>query len=811
MTRWKLILLLVLFFCFSFPARGLQYNASLFFENENSTEALLSYDIYSTSGGTYYFPWTTSFVGSYSYKNLALENKRVLLSLCNLTQINLSIDYYASLAYANEEGGEVWQVSPLLVKLPEFNSTNHTGCFYVDMDIQSYDAIYPGVPFLYLTNTSELFTNHTIFIPVGNDSNQTGNYNETHNISSYIGSNILSYRKLGASIFNGSYLLRINLNGETYSVYANEIYDHLGRTIQNRNKDLLFSLVSNTSVVKETWLAGLNEAHTFTSTLEARDKIYVNGLLSLEVKAYEPCGPISEPGYYYLNSSEYNTNVSCIVIASDNVIFDFKDKLIDGEPAYTFANDGCGLTVVNSSEVSVINGRLQEFSKGICILNSNNVTLTGGYSSANKEGIYFEDSNKITMSDINISNAENEIYMVDSKGVFINLETTNAKFDLEAKNVKITKVTEPPENPANLLDIEQWIEMKNLTASAWANLKFIYVEPLPNNVFSYSLRVWKYNNLTGWILSSEYSNVDVLHQKVYTTNITNFSIFAPVGIELPEQEKNNTEIQKEVINEGGGEGSGKGGSAEDIEPQERIPKVNLTLIDKYLTVPQGESFKIKYNVTNIGEVDITGLIVAGYPPSKWRTSNATINKLDINESEEGYVYFEVPETAVPTEYVISVKALNFDTPLDIETFRLIVTPLQKLKRLRIVEMAPRLTLIENMWHDLPIFVENNGDFNLTNITLKLEYSEDCIELIEGSYNLESGEKSNFVYSIRTKDAGGSCDSIAVLESKEGVIAFAPISIEVISYPIFGFPILLVITIMWTILVIYTGIKKYYVR
>ncbi|NIA03783.1 MAG: hypothetical protein GWP09_00345 [Nitrospiraceae bacterium] len=364
-------------------------------------------------------------------------------------------------------------------------------------------------------------------------------------------------------------------------------------------------------------------------------------------------------------------------------------------------------------------------------------------------------------------------------------------------------------------------------------MKFHYHIPLPHNVLGLTVNVYRadYNNetnTTDWTVMP--TTADLIKRYFLTGNTTDFSTFVPLGEKINISPPNPHPVPTPVPSPQGGGNSGTGGgngnsgqnpkpspsptSVESNKTNVKLfpPKLKLTLFNQSITLQQGETKYVGFNLTNIGNVTVVGATVSANVLRGWDTAPVLFNEILKRQTKQGKIFIKVYDNQMPGSYMVPVKALvNGNQTVDVKMLKVIVIPRQKLARMKITEVAPVLNLEENAVVPFPMMVKNNGDYNLTNITLSFESAGDCIKGINGSYNLTVGEEKSMVFTLKTGKAFSHCLAVLYLKSNEGAITFTPIDINIRPKSLIKvriFFILFAISTLLTVYVIYDKIKQY---
>ncbi len=710
---------------------------------------------------------------SHSYKDASLVNPDAFLKFCwNASENESYVNDYVELAYASDDCSKVYT----LLTLPPRVKNN---CSMNDIDIASYKAFYPGYPYVLILNSStelyrliNLSLNSTL-----NDSNEIVNV-----------SNVILCRKLNTS-FNGSYKLNVYSDDikKTFGVKIEEVKDDKGRSIDisdNYGK-VIIELYNKTNGKLASEMVPPKQSVAFNYSFVGGESVYVNGILSLKVIPFNPCGVINTSGYYMINQSSWNNNGSCVVIANaSKVILNFANRTIDGDNNLngSMANNSCGITIIGSSNVSLIDLRTEQFFNGLCIFNSSGVTVYGNYNKENLNGIYIVNSRSIEIKTMNLENSNAEVRSINTTVKLDRISIPSANFSLYSRDTVVKSVNQPPPQPSGLINISQWLYVKNTTPNSWAVVTFHYSKPLPHNVLEATLDLYKYDtNGTAGKWFSVPSYTDKIKRMIYSINVSNFSVFVPMGEEVNMTPKNpppspptTGTIKQKVV-------------SRLVPPVITPPKLELRLKNNTVRIQQGQSKGIRFNLTNKGRTVQNVMIVTKVRPG-WQAANISYPKITAGTIKNGTIYLKVYDNEVPGTYYVNVKAtVEGNMTVDSQLLKVVVLPRGFIPKLDIIEAPPKLTLFEKQWRELPVLVRNSGDYNLTNITMSFDYAEDCIEKINGSFELPKGGKTTLSFEVKAKKALKTCNAIMVLRANvpgmnETAIAFSPVVIEVIPKP-----------------------------
>ncbi len=761
---------ILLFFSFFYACSG--FYAELV--NASGIPMNLSYDLSNQTGHA-----------SWSYKDVSLKNPNTYLKICNVSSSGY---YFIDLQYASESGN---LSSSVLDLKPEVYLNASQNCSLVDIDISAFRALYPARPFVVL-----YYPNGTV----------AGRYK----LNEY---------------FAGSYKVGVDVDSVDKITYL-YIFpkDEEGNEINVSYPAIFVSIIRDNKSVAEK-LTSPKIATEFNYTFQDEEKVYVNGMLSLKIKTFQPCGVINESGYYIINTSAWNVNSTCLIIENvSNTFINFANHTIDGNYLTngTKRADVCGVYIRNAENVSIYDARVENFGKGICIEDSKNVKIYGTHTTENLEAIYAKNSTAEIYT-ISLSSEREEVIANNSliKLHDVRIPKTT-RISLEGVNYAVERVDNPPPDKPGYRNINQFAKITAIANASWVyRITFHYKYPLPNNVTHvvyiskvdgvYINGVWKnlsyhdyeaskkdFVDKNGTLISG-YAWID--------KNFTSFSIFIPYGINVTV--KKPTPVPKPVPKPTPMP-SKIAGEKEKVIP----PKVNLTLITKNITLQQGETGVIEFEVINEGTIDVSNVAVRAFVRKGWVSQDFIIPNLRPGEKIKGRLYIKVFDDEVPGIYYIPVKALLAATGgvLDTEMLKVKVIPRKRLAKLDILEVLPYLVLPENSKVPVSILVKNTGDYDLHNVRLEIEGAKGCIKKIEGSYDVKKGEKKVLTFYIYTQKAKSKkCTGVYVLKAKEGIVGMYPVIVKIrpqtLMEKIKIFPILYFIWTIITLAIIYRRLRK----
>ncbi|MFH1325565.1 MAG: right-handed parallel beta-helix repeat-containing protein [archaeon] len=162
----------------------------------------------------------------------------------------------------------------------------------------------------------------------------------------------------------------------------------------------------NVYVIGDNTRLNIQNKTYFTQNYNKNDFEYQSHLLE--------CGKIVLPNLVYILDNNLNTSGDCFNVQTGNIILNLNEHIISG--------DGSGIGIYESyqSNVSIKNGRISNFSKGMEIRHSNNNIITNLFIGSNKgdginngQGIDFLLSNYNLISNNTFDNNEGDAINLD--------------------------------------------------------------------------------------------------------------------------------------------------------------------------------------------------------------------------------------------------------------------------------------------------------------------------------------------------------------------------------------------------------------
>ena len=734
------------------------------------------YDRLNSSAGAYFY-------GSHSYLYEAPINDDLNLPVCHP---NITVGDKVDLVYYTHSGNLTRSV---LDYRPEITGLQGN-CTHVRFDLSARKALYPGYVMVKVIQ--------------GNTS--------------------IGFDEIFA--FNGSYEITVDVEAppKEYFFSPKIIYDQNMTPITRKAPYLMTSMIYNSSILGEDVLNPVG-ALSFIGALRGGEEVIVNGIRSLEIKVYDPCGTINESGYYIMNRSRFNLNSSCVRIEeAEDVVLNFAGELLDGDNNQSKTRNRCPIEIRNSRSVVVEDINSQEFYHGLCVYNST-VDVIESNSGYHKGGALVTDRSRVKFVQFRFSDNEEDIIANGSSTVeLVDVNFTNAVVSSIFHDSTVKTVDTPPPKPDNdyLIELGQYIEYDRLTDESYAQISFHYDIPLPSEVAAENISIYKYNGTwkttfnnatnttrTGWQDGSWqklFTLISPSEQLIIGPNITEFSVFSPFATTKDPVTEPVPDPQPDPQS---GSGSGGGGSFADPEETEDLPtyaevvQLNLTLPDN-ISVMQGAIEELPFTLENIGNITAYELTVSASPIRGWEITNQSTARIDVNSSFEDSLLVSPYEKEKVGEYFLPIRVFSEGKEFIRDYVKVVVLPRGQLSRLKIIEYPPLVRMAPDSTTELSFLVENIGDRDFRYITIEPE-DLDCLKTITGSADVLSGETKQITYEL---ESGGrsECRGNMLFKDDGETIAFAPIRV-IVETPSetedAGHEyILLIILAIWSILTLY---------
>ena len=762
--------------------------------------------------------------GTNTYIDYSPTNLNAVLNICHP---ELAVGQKVDLVYASQN---YTLLRGLIRFQPRITSVfsafgGASNCTRIDTDLSSARAFYPGhvFPLVSDANVSVDYDNPNTTLPnatIGGNSSDPG---------AYLLPNVDQF-------FNGSYEISVNVIGppKEYQFIVSGVFDG-NRTEINTTQPYLVTSFANSS--GESLVEGVispGEFIQYDGDLLGGETVYVNDIRSLELKVYSPCDPFNESGYFIMNSSAFNQNDTCVIInQTNNAVLNFAGELIDGDNLTngSMANNRCGVLIKDSQNITLENFYTQQYYHGLCIDNSS-VRIFGTGAFENINGIYAYNNTVLVVDELIVDNNDTEMIAIGNTSMnLLEANLTTAFVDIEFFDATLTAVPNPPEPPniTNVTDIEQYIEVTNNSENSYVQVSFHYPIPLPNNVTPANISIFKYNGSYGNIVSGNSSSpgwengtwetvftlIAPASQLIIGENVTNFSVFAPFGFETETQDDPTPDPVPDPDPDPdpeSGPTSGSGGSPSSTEqsPDEvltdegSVVELELELPDN-VTVQQGEAVSVDYNITNKDPGSVGGLTIGPLPPSGWDATNSSVPGLGPEETLPGNFQLAPYETAIPGKYSVPVSVwITEDDNRRVITqiLDVYVQPRGDLKRIRILEYPPEITVAPFSQRNISFFARNIGDFDFGNLTVKLD-SSNCIVDIQGQEVIDRDQSKVLTYTFFFGEEDD-CDYNVKFYDGDDIVGFVPLSVAVepLAFTlaeIAQLSIIVIVLVLWTLL------------
>ncbi len=233
-----------------------------------------------------------------------------------------------------------------------------------------------------------------------------------------------------------------------------------------------------------------------------------------------------------------------------------------------------------------------------------------------------------------------------------------------------------------------------------------------------------------------------------------------------------------------------------------------------ITLMQGAAGEIEFNLTNIGESNAINLLISPDVQVGWEYTNYSLPRLNSKESVTETFQIAPYEKTIPGTYFVGVSVYAYYEgeyyEIVTKMLKVFVKPRGDLERLRILEYPPDVVASPFSDMDISFLVQNIGDINLKNVTIKLEDSP-CVLDIQGSHDIVSGEIKSFVYRFSFGDENECNYNLKFHNANDKLVGFLPIKFIVkptswLDEPVKA-SILIIILIVWTTITAYVISRK----
>ena len=209
--------------------------------------------------------------------------------------------------------------------------------------------------------------------------------------------------------------------------------------------------------------------------------------------------------------------------------------------------------------------------------------------------------------------------------------------------------------------------------------------------------------------------------------------------------------------------------------------VEIDPINDTVSGEQGTYIPALFNITNIGNVNVTNItLVPIMPAQNWIYKNATVDFLAVNQTVNRTIFVQPPYDA-EGRYIIPVQAIRGNLTLDMDYFWIDVLVAANRTRLQVIEIPPIVTMKTNSSTVVPVLLKNVGRLNLTNITMRIENGEQCIQNYEFNKvpTIEPNATADMNIMLHSREFPATCNTTFIFWSQEGAYAFADVQIIVV--------------------------------
>ncbi|MEA3255723.1 MAG: hypothetical protein U9Q22_07820 [Candidatus Altiarchaeota archaeon] len=211
--------------------------------------------------------------------------------------------------------------------------------------------------------------------------------------------------------------------------------------------------------------------------------------------------------------------------------------------------------------------------------------------------------------------------------------------------------------------------------------------------------------------------------------------------------------------------------------------INIEPVEREITGRQGEFTPVIFNISNIGNVEVTNITLVPMVPPGWEFRTALVSFLNVSESINRTIFVKAPYTVTGT-FAIPVKAVVNNFTLDTDYFWITIEEALFRLRLELLEVPKTISITVNSNLSIPILIKNTGKVSLHDITARLENSELCLESfsLQSIKIIEPGELEPSEINIRSKGTPMRCNATLIVGSREDVYTFTGIEIIVTPPP-----------------------------
>ena len=255
----------------------------------------------------------------------------------------------------------------------------------------------------------------------------------------------------------------------------------------------------------------------------------------------------------------------------------------------------------------------------------------------------------LTMSGVLTLNGDFNI--VNGNAFDVNL--SNTKFNLtNGTNVALHTISNTPSDPSGYTNISKYVNLTRIGASSVVDVNISYSDSDLGIVNENSLVMWEYNETTQTWTQASNTGVDTINNYVWANNVTNFSIYGPLGEPNTAPEISNPYPANESTG---------------ISP---APMLNITVNDS-----DGDAMTITWYSNSSGSWQVFGINTS--------CSNGTYHQTNSNFSNYSITYYwnvsvsDGTDTNNSAIYHFTTEAINTSvdgiTPYEVKASSLTIT------------------------------------------------------------------------------------------------------------------------------------------
>ncbi len=260
-----------------------------------------------------------------------------------------------------------------------------------------------------------------------------------------------------------------------------------------------------------------------------------------------------------------------------------------------------GVETYTSARVNLINNTLSYNGCSGTYITSGSGELINNTASNNKKHGFYITSSYSLKNNTALENDKWDLYMpatiINLENLTIGNSTENTTISLNRTHIKLRNSQTIPEKPENFGDINNYIQILNLSKNSWAEFNIYYNKEDLVNLNETSISMFKHDGIL-WenLIDSE---LYINDSYVYSSNITDFSVFTILG-ELKYELNINSTPGGSIVEPGEGNFVYKNGTVVDLIA---TPDVNYEFVEWSGDVE---------NIANISNYNTTIIIEGNY-------------------------------------------------------------------------------------------------------------------------------------------------------------------------------------------------------